>query len=249
MVDAHCHLDQYKDPDAVARAADKSGVTIIAVTALPSHFEQGYSRVHHLRRVRLALGLHPLLAERHPPELAAFERLLDKTSYVGEIGLDCSREGIRTYRQQETSLRFVFERLGGRRKFISLHSRRAERAVMALLDEYSVGPAVFHWYTGPLKLALQAADRGHFFSINHAMLQSARGLRLLRQLSPSRVLTETDGPFIRVGNRAIKPSDVVSLGDELAALWRVSVSEVRSQLRENIRSVTDGLADVRLGNG
>src|SRR5437867_345515 len=139
MVDAHCHLDQYPDPAAIAREARSRGVTIVGVTALPSHFAAGQSHALGLSNVRLALGLHPLLADEHEGEFELFKRLLPSTSYVGEVGLDGSRHGKGSYDTQLKSFRFVLGCVRVTPKVVSVHSRGAENDVLALLEEFGVG--------------------------------------------------------------------------------------------------------------
>ena len=241
MVDAHCHLDQYSDPALIAREAKKRGVTIIAVTGLPSHFAAGQSHARTFQNVRLALGLHPLLANQHDAERELFERLLPSTSYIGEVGLDGSRHGKETYRTQLNSFRFVLQCLRSAPKVVSVHSRGAEEAVFALLEEFEIGPVIFHWYTGPLRVAESAADCGHFFSVNPAMLASNTGRRLLRSIPRDRILTETDGPYVRVDSRPAMPWDIVVVASELEQVWGASGPTVRAQLRDNIRAVSSCL--------
>lgn len=119
MIDAHCHLDAYPDPYRTALAVERSRVLTIAVTNLPSAFEAAYPHVRGLRYIRLAIGLHPLFAERHGAERRRFVAALDHTSYVGEVGLDFSREGLPTRDQQLASFRFVLEQVRRRPKWCS----------------------------------------------------------------------------------------------------------------------------------
>lgn len=72
---------------------------VIAVTGLPSHYKAGLEPVRALRRVRLALGLHPLLAPHAPAEFTLCERYITTTPYVGGVGLDFSRHGMDTARR------------------------------------------------------------------------------------------------------------------------------------------------------
>src|SRR5690349_7156921 len=96
MIDTHCHLDLYAQPTTVAKEAQRAGVLTIAVTNLPSAFDIAYSHVQPLTNIRLALGLHPLAAEQHQSQRKRFKELSDRTSYIGEVGLDFSRTGIAT---------------------------------------------------------------------------------------------------------------------------------------------------------
>lgn len=212
-------------------------MTVIAVTHLPSHFEEGRAHVASFKRIRLALGLHPLLADQHKAELKTFERLVPLTSYVGEVGLDFSRHGRAMKDQQVESFRFVLERLRDRPRFVTIHSRGAEVETLELLDEYGIHGAVFHWFTGPARVASAIAERGHFFSVNPAMMVSAKGRELIAVLPPERVLTETDGPFVRVGQRPAEPRDVAQVLRFLAGAWGMDESVATTLIRENFRSI------------
>ena len=44
--------------------------------------------VANVRRIRVALGLHPQLAHERRTEIDLFDSLLQNSRYVGEIGLD-----------------------------------------------------------------------------------------------------------------------------------------------------------------
>jgi TatD DNase family protein len=59
-----------------------------------------------------------------------------------------------------------------------------------------------HWYSGPGKYIDRALTAGMLFSINPAMLRSRTGARVLEAVPQDRILIETDGPYVKLGNRA-----------------------------------------------
>lgn len=232
MIDAHCHVDLYAKPADVAAEARRAGVLTVAVTNLPSAFDRAYPHALRFSNLRLAVGLHPLLATEHAPELRRFEELAEKTSYIGEVGLDFGPDAP-DRNLQIASLRFVLKLVRGKGKFITLHSRKAETKVLELLAEAGNPPAVFHWFSGPVALAEEAAATGHFFSINPAMIRTQAGKRLLAAVPSSRVLTETDGPFVRIGARVCSPPDVALVERELSERWGVPFEGARAIVRRN----------------
>lgn len=236
MIDAHCHVDAYPDPYQTALAIERARVLTIAVTNLPSAFEEAYPHVRNLRSLRLAVGLHPLLAETHVAERARFAACLKHTSYVGEVGLDFSSEGLPTRDVQIESFQFVLRLVKQQPKFVSIHSRRAEAMVLDLLEEVDVHPVVFHWFSGSLRELERLLAQGHFCSINPAMLRSRRGQSIIERLPPDRTLTETDGPYVAVERRPALPMDVVTIEVFLAELWECSLDDVRLQLKRNLRA-------------
>ncbi len=240
MIDTHCHLDLYRDPLKVAREAERKNILTVAVTNLPSHFAAGRPHVRDLRSVRLALGLHPLLTDRHSPEeFRSFERLLAKTSYVGEVGLDRSREGSGTFKKQLASFRFVLDTMGAAPRFLTLHSRGAEPEVLELLAEYGVSGAVFHWYSGPMALVDEIVSAGHYLSVNPAMVRSKNGRKIVERTPRDRVLTETDGPHLLVGRRPAEPTDVAQVLRYLAEVWNSSRRETERRVSSNLDAVLD----------
>src|ERR1700683_2657032 len=136
MLDTHCHLDLYPDPSQTTLTAESAGVFVVFVTNLPSAFLAAQPHVRRFRKVRLALGLHPLNTKLHTDEeLSQFTKLASHTSFIGEIGLDFSREGQHTKERQLISFRFALRALEGKPKFVTIHSRQAETAVLEVLKE------------------------------------------------------------------------------------------------------------------
>lgn len=195
LIDAHCHIDMLENPEAYLQKQERDGNITIGMTNLPSHFEMGYPYFRNLKRSRLALGYHPLMVAENPNELKLFKKYLPYTSYIGEIGLDFSREGIGSKMQQVDMLRKILENISGGRKIVSVHSRRAEKELYGLLREYDIKNVIFHWYSGPLGLISEIESAGYYFSINEAMTCSQNGCAIIEKMSRSRILTETDAPY------------------------------------------------------
>lgn len=246
MIDTHCHIDLYPDPSRVAADAEKAGITTVVVTNLPSAFDRAYPHIRPLRHIRLALGFHPLVAEQHAAERKRFQQYVDRTSYVGEIGLDFSSAGRTTKQIQLNSFRFVLETLRGKARFVTLHSRGAESTVVDLLEEYDKTPVVFHWYSGSLDVLHRALEHGHYFSINPAMLRSTNGNKIIAAIPPERALTETDGPFVEVGKRPAQPSDVLLVEANLAQRWQVQPQEAAARMKENFMTLVRPLRAVSM---
>lgn len=235
LIDTHCHLDRYPHPDRIAREAEKAGVVIIAMTNLPSHFQQGRYHASHLRNVRMSLGLHPMLAPHSELELRLFSDMLSTTTFIGEVGLDFSKEGTKTEEAQRETFDFVLRQVRGKGKILSIHSRKAELAVLEALRKHEVGPAIFHWFTGDSTTLQNVISAGYFISINGAMLENEKGRSQIRSLPHSQVLFETDGPFAKLASKPARPKDIPIVVERLAELWDLSSSDVVRQASENFR--------------
>ena len=235
MHDTHCHLDLYPDPYQVALTTEKAEVTTVAVTNLPSAYFAAKLHMRRFRSLRLAVGLHPLLANEHSSqEKQLFRDALRETRYVGEVGLDFSKHGIETKEKQLESFQFVLAQLQNAKRFVTLHSRRAESTVLELLTEYQISPVVFHWYSGSVKIADAAVAAGHYFSVNTSMIQSKNGQKIIKRIPKKRLLTETDGPFIKINRKPVVPTDVYHIHNYLSALWEDDPHRVKSHLEKNL---------------
>lgn len=241
MLDTHCHIDLYKNPKVILDTCEKKGVTVFSMTNLPSHFEMGIPFFQSKKYVRMALGMHPLYATLHKNEFSKFELYLSKTSYIGEIGLDFSKEGIETKNIQLASFKRILKLVSDKKKILSLHSRKAEKEVFELLIEYNIKNAIFHWYSGGLTLIKNISNSGYYFSINPAMIKSISGQKIISKIPKENVLTETDGPFINMGSGPLLPGEVEDVLIYLSDLWGINISEVQNIVSLNFKRLINGL--------
>jgi TatD DNase family protein len=244
MIDTHCHIDLYEHPLDVLNECRKAGIIVIGMTNLPSHFEMGYPHVLPFKKIRLALGMHPLYAESHEKEFPLFIKNLHKTSYIGEVGLDFSREGYATKTIQLDSFQKILGKVTGENKILSLHSRRAEKEVLELLIENRIENAIFHWYSGPLALIDKIVEAGYFLSINTAMINSEAGKKIIARAPADFILTESDGPFIEINNMPVKPMDIIHIHHYLSNIWGKSIQESSNIIKANLQKLT---SSIRLG--
>jgi TatD DNase family protein len=247
--DFHCHVDLARDPPAFIGRCDKERIVTLAVTTTPKAWSQNRSWAKQSNYVLPALGLHPeLVATRHN-EFELFKAALDETRFIGEVGLDGSGEHRKSLSLQQEIFRSILDsaqRLGGR--VVTIHSRWAASEVLELIAKHATNDRVLcilHWFSGSLSLAKRAAGLGCYFSVNGAMLANERGRALVKSLPTSRLLTETDSPFITTGTRPSAPWDVVSTAESLANIRGVSSQQISDVLNDNARRVL-AFADVQI---
>jgi TatD DNase family protein len=244
LVDLHCHLDLYEDFEELASESDALGIYTLAVTTTPRAWPRNRDVAATRRFVRPALGFHPQLAATHSAELRIWERFFPQARYIGEVGLD----GGPAYRDSLELQGRIFQAIlnlcnDAGDKIISVHSARAASEVLALLEKAltcSRNSVVLHWFTGTRAEAHRALRLGCFFSINNQMLRSRVHRELIAGLPLDRLLTETDGPFIRTGSRPSRPKDVRLVLEELAKLHHTEVGAMALIIRDNLRALTTG---------
>lgn len=238
LIDTHCHIDQFPSPEAVVRECEDSTLRVVAVTNLPSHFAVAADRLRGHPLISPALGMHPLSASECIREMGAFKRMAPHTNYIGEIGLDFSRYGVGSKALQERVFEEVLRTIADRPRLITLHSRRAEKAVLEALRRHTIRRGVFHWFTGTMKILDEILADGHFVSINPAMLRSTSGQRVIALSPHNRVLVESDAPFASVVGRSCKPTDVTLVYEALASQWKVSLEDVVAVVASNFDQIS-----------
>lgn len=236
-IDTHCHIDMFKDPKQAVRACETNSIITIGMTNLPSHFEMGLPHIKNCKYVRLALGLHPLMTDGHKSEYKKFKQNIDKTSYIGEVGLDFSKEGISTKEEQIESFEYVLNEIKGKKKIVSIHSRRAEKEVLTFLKKYDIKTAIFHWYSGSLTNLDNIVNCGYYFSVNTAMANSQTGQKIISRIPSNLLLTETDAPYTTLFNRPTKPEDVKYVIKYIAQHYKKTEMEIERVIYNNFQTM------------
>ncbi len=236
LIDTHCHLGMYPDPVSVVRAAQQAQPTIVAVTEDPDEYRRLRTRLGSRPEIEVALGLHPLRAAAFTAnDLARFFRFVPQCTWIGEVGLDFSRAGAATKKQQLRVFDMVLTEAQPGRHPLTIHSRGAEKEVIQRIADAKL-PGILHWYSGPLGPIDEALSVGLYFSFNAAMTISKRFPSLLRTIPRDRILLETDGPYVKAQGRVSYPHELNDVVKSFAHAWNVTPETATSIITENQNS-------------
>jgi TatD DNase family protein len=241
MIDFHCHLDLYPDVLKILPTVAVRNVFTLVVTTSPRAW-QATSRVFAgYDNIKIAVGLHPEIVDKKEGERNMLIACILKSMFVGEVGLDGSRQHKETMPLQESIFSEVLtecERLGGR--ILSIHSRNAAGRVLDFIEHHCrQSTPVLHWFSGTVQEARRAVDLGCWFSVGPAMLYAAKGRAILRELPMDRVLPESDGPFATHYNTPLMPWDAISIADTCASLWGTTKDEILLKMKSNLTTLID----------
>lgn len=239
MIDLHCHIDLYPDPTAILDEAEARGTFVLAVTTTPKAWRGTRKLVGERARIRVALGLHPeVVAERYG-EVELLCALMPEARYVGEVGLDGSAPHRGSIDRQVKVFDRILdecEKLGGR--VLTIHSRGAAERVLDSIERHPrAGLPILHWFSGSLKQLERAASLGCWFSVGPAMMRSAKGRDLAAAVPLERILTETDAPFARSGDRPLYPWEATDCVPELADLHGVDQKQMFDAIKRNLKGM------------
>lgn len=239
MIDLHCHLDLYPDALKLLPEVAERNIFTLAVTTSPRAWQTTSRVFAAYDNIMVGLGLHPEIAERKAKERELLVASIAQAKFIGEIGLDGSSRFRSSMLLQESILSDALtecERQGGR--ILSLHSRGATSRVLDLLEKYpSAGKPILHWFSGSLRELSRAVELGCWFSVGPAMLEGAKGRKLLCGMPVERLLPETDGPFATRGAAPLMPWEAMDIAQNLQQLWSRSSDEVRVQMKQNLATL------------
>lgn len=237
-VDFHCHLDLYPNHEELIAQCDRDEVATLTVTTTPKAWLRNTALAAKSRYVRVALGLHPQLVAERAEELRLWKDLMAGARYIGEVGLDAGPRYYSSFELQKQVFTQILRdcaRVGG--KVLTVHSVRSSSTILDLISQHlplNKGRVVLHWFTGSHSDARRAVDLGCYFSINAEMLRNDRHRAMIAKLPLSHLLTETDGPFTKIGARTATPSDVAVTVRDLAALTGIATDDLAAAILANL---------------
>lgn len=231
-MDAHMHFDLYDNREQVLQYVKNQKSYTIAVTNLPQLFTRYKKICEGNEYVQLALGFHPELVYEYKSQELLFKELVDETGYIGEVGLDFTKKSKEEIDVQIEVFTKIISWCTGKKKILSVHSRNAEKKVLDLLEKFD-GVVILHWYSGGITELNRAINRGYYFSINHQMLQSKNGRKIIECIPVEKILLESDAPFTKGLNNVYTIDFNEVLYSYLARCYSQNNEVVKKRIKAN----------------
>ena len=192
LIDTHLHLDCCKNHQAMYKKINELKQYTLCVTNTPEDFERCVSFYPETKYVKFALGFNPQCVGEIKFDSFKFMKNINKTRYIGEVGLDFTKPYVQYKEEQIKIFDFICKIAANNNKIMSVHSRGAEKEVLEILERNNVKRAILHWYTGEVGLIERFIEDGYYFSINLRMVEKRN---IENYISSERILIETDFPF------------------------------------------------------
>jgi TatD DNase family protein len=200
-VDLHAHVD----PTITPRGLLNLRAVIFAASRSLTESRLALDRQHLDLLAIWGVGVHPgveTALDGYDPD--EFRRLIARTAYVGEIGLD-AKVPSRLAKQNEV-LAALLTQLQAKPRLTSIHSYGATNEVVEHLEHTPITGAILHWWLGDRATTKHAVELGAYFSINTATLRRSDAIDIIPM---DRLLVETDHPDgNRSGTRPHLPGNV-----------------------------------------
>jgi TatD DNase family protein len=237
LIDAHVHLDRYGDLlDHALREIERENIFTVA-TAMDVPSYQDLQEIG--RRSALVLptfGIHPRRAPHYLDRLRELGRYIEMSPAIGEIGLDFHWvKDSSEYPAQLKILEYFFAAAREQKKFVNLHTKGGEKAILERLERYDVTRPIIHWYSGPLDILRALVQFGAYFTIGVEVLYSETIQTIAREIPEHLLLTETDNPGgLKWLNGIVgMPSEIRKVIDELARIRNSTPKSISRMVHAN----------------
>ena len=243
LVDVHSHLnfkDFDKDRDEVVKRAEKLNMTIVDSATNISDAKRSLELSKKYKIIKSSLGLYPLYAiklneKKLNEEIDFIKENKDKIIAIGEIGLDKSIEDHKI-KEQEEIFRKVLTLAEKIKKPIVIHSRKAEKECIDILETFKIKSIDMHCFGGNFKLVKRIQDNGWFFSIPTNIVRLLHFQQIVEQTSMSQILTETDAPYLSpFKDKRNEPSFVVETIKKISEIKKLDEEEVKNLIYMNFQ--------------
>ncbi|PSP07760.1 MAG: deoxyribonuclease [Cyanobacteria bacterium SW_7_48_12] len=248
LIDTHVHLNFevfQEDLEALQDRWREAGVSRLVHSCVePEEFEGIKALADRFPELSLAVGLHPLEAQKWKPETANQIRSLasseERVVAIGEMGLDFYKAD--NYQQQKAVARAQLEIAQQLDLPVIIHCRDAAAPLAELLQEFwqtnGAVRGVMHCWGGNPEETQQFLDLGFYISFSGIVtFKNAKQIQASAEMVPSdRLLIETDCPFLapvpRRGKRN-EPSYVRYVAESLALQKNMNLEALAAQTSEN----------------
>ena len=251
FVDTHCHFDfppfTGDEEQSIAKAAEAGVQAIIVPSVEAAYFSRVLDLAAQHPALYAALGLHPIVIERHRDEdIERLDEIVqtagDKRVAIGEIGLDLYREHPHFERQQ--TILDAQLRLAKRHDLpVILHSRRTHDKLAMHLKRIDLPrKGVVHGFSGSLQQAQRFIELGYKIGVGGTItyLRASKTRDVMAQLPLSALLLETDAPDMPLNGfqgQPNRPEQAARVFATLCELRKETEEAIASALLENTRSV------------
>ena len=237
LVDAHAHIDQYKNDlaEALEQIAAHRILTL-SVSMDRGSYAKATAIAQSCKFVVPTFGIHPWEAQRNCERLDELESYLKATPVIGEAGLDFYWVKDRSlYSCQIVVFEYQCALAQRLSKPVNLHTKGAETEVLEAIHKFDLVKPIVHWYSGPLELIDSYLQAGSYFTVGVEVLTSARIQEIARIIPAKRLLLETDNPggYKWLTRKTGMPDILLEVLAKVSGLRGIDPESLEDQLTEN----------------
>lgn len=257
IVDVHSHLNfpQFaKDLDEVVERAKNAGVASILCSGVDQKSnEKALELSKKYKIIKASLGVYPLdavglghyddsLRENKPLDVDGALKFIKKNKdnciAIGEVGLDYSPETDSKEKEQKDVFWKCISLAKKINKPLVVHTRKAEKDCLEILENSGLKRVVLHCFTGNLKLVKKAEDLGFYLSIPTIIVRLKHFQEVVNRVSINNLLTETDAPYLSITKFGrSEPSHITETIKIISKIKKITDDETQKNIFSNYQKV------------
>ena len=240
-VDIHVHFELLEDIEEKIERCKKDNFHALIANGInleANKLALNLSKKYPL--IKASFGLYPdeleNLNESQINETFSFiEKNIKNIVALGEIGLDFSNPSWNKEKQIKVFERFIS--LGKKHNLaLIIHSRKAEKEVIDILEKNKASKVVLHCFSGNFKLIEKAYSLNYNFSIPCTIVKSEHFQKLVKEIKIANLLTETDSTFLSpFKDKKNEPFFINETLKKISEIKQISLKEAENKLFENYK--------------
>src|SRR3989339_195427 len=225
FIDIHAHLEFFDNLDKIIKKAKKRNVKIILANGIDVETNKKVlAFAKEYPEVQACLGIYPanalkLIKKEIDSEIKIINENKDKIIAIGEVGLD-----LKLAKDLD--------------KPIFIHSRKAEKETVDLLETLNYNKIIMHCFNGKLNLVEKGIHRGWFFSIPASVKFNEQFQEMIKIIPIEQLFCETDAPFLHPDKKfPNEPANVIESYNKIAEIKGIPLADVEKKIEENYRKL------------
>lgn len=245
FIDCHCHIDELKDIESSIEDARNANVGFLFSNSVDlDSIKKNLQLRTAYKEVKPCFGLHPSnllhLKDKDKELNIVLEFIKDNIGLcygIGETGLDYKSALLPNQKdlQKRAFSEFISLSVEYERPVI-VHSRRAVKPVIELLNEGDAGDVLLHWFVANKTSILDAVDSGYFVSLGPSILFSHGMQDYALEIPLESLVLETDCP-VPFNGKASSPDWIPEIAGKLAELHGIELRELEGILYKNSKKL------------
>ncbi|MEM4259364.1 MAG: TatD family hydrolase [Candidatus Pacearchaeota archaeon] len=228
-------------PGEIVERARKAGVRIMVNSGInPERIKKTLELIGSFGEVKASLGIYPVemlkMNEKEIKEqLNVIRKNKEKIIAVGEIGMDLKEA--QDAEQQKKNFRKLIKLAIELDKPIIVHSRKAEKECIDIIEEEGAKKVIMHCFSGNFKLVKRIIDNKWYMTIPTNITFSEHFQKVAKEVPIEQLFCETDSPFLHPakGERDNEPANVVESYKKLAEIKGISLKECEEKIENNYK--------------
>ena len=240
LIDVHAHLhfpEIVNDIDNIIKRAKENDFKAIlnSGTSLESNkITLQLSKKYDL--IKPSLGIYPTEISDLDKELNFIEENKKEVYAIGEVGLDFKEA--KNFEEQKKNFLRIIDLAEKIKKPILIHSRKAEKEVLEILETSKIKNVILHCFSGKMKLVKKAIDLNYSFSIPAVIVRLEHFKKVVELLPTTKILTESDAPFLSpYRGKFNEPSFIKETIKEISTIKKLEQEEVEKIIYINFQKM------------